>query len=165
MDRHCPRCGGALATFDDHGIERQRCAQCGRIHYRNAKPAVTAIVVRDGKVLLSRRAREPHQGMWDLPGGFLESGEHPEDGIRREMREETGLRASVRELVAIEMGKWMEFDTLNLLYEVEIDGEPRAMDDSLEMRFFEPEKLPPMAFPHEERAVRAFLHSSRASST
>lgn len=161
MDSFCARCGGALVTFDDHGHERQRCARCGRVCYRNSKPAATAILVRDGHVLLSRRARDPHKGMWDLPGGFLESGEHPETGIVREILEETGLHARVVRLVHVGMGTYDEHDTLNLIYEVAAEGEPRAMDDSLEMRFFPFAALPEMAFAHEREALRVFrAHSS-----
>lgn len=162
VDRYCPRCAGELAAFEEDGHARQRCAKCGRIHYRNSKPAVTGIVARGGRVLLSRRAREPHLGLWDLPGGFLESGEHPEDGLRREILEETGLHARVGRLVTIAVGTWAEFDTLNLIYEAEADGEPRAMDDSIEMRFFAINELPEMAFPHEREALLAWAQSSRS---
>lgn len=156
VDRFCARCGSALAAFDDDGIERQRCARCGRIAYRNSKPAVGAIVARGGSVLLSRRARPPHAGEWDLPGGFLESGEHPEAGILRELREETGLAARVVRLAHVGMGRYDEDDTLNLVYLVEADGEPVAGDDSEELRWFALDALPPMAFGHEREALRAY---------
>lgn len=123
------------------------------MHYVNSKPAACAILVREGHVLLSRRARPPHQGEWDLPGGFLESGELPEAGIAREMLEETGLKVRVLRLVSIGMGRYDGHDTLNLTYEVEAEGEPRAMDDSLELRFFPFDALPVMAFPHEREAL------------
>ena len=47
--------------------------------------------MRDGLVMLTRRAREPQAGWWDLPGGFLEPGEHPEAALIREVREELGV--------------------------------------------------------------------------
>ena len=50
-----------------------------------------AIVLRRGRVLLVERGREPLKGFWSLPGGVLEAGERLEEGIRREVREETGL--------------------------------------------------------------------------
>lgn len=55
---------------------------------------VGAIVLRHGRVLLVRRGRPPGQGLWSLPGGVLEAGERLEDGVRREVREETGLEVS-----------------------------------------------------------------------
>lgn len=105
---------------------------------------------------MSRRAREPHRGQWDLPGGFLESGEHPEAGLVREMREETGLDARPVRLVHIAMGTYHEHDTLNLIYEVAADGEPVASDDSAELRWWPLDALPPFAFPHEREAVRVW---------
>ncbi len=52
---------------------------------------VGAIILDRGRVLLVERGREPLKGYWSLPGGVLEAGERLEDGIRREVLEETGL--------------------------------------------------------------------------
>jgi len=49
-------------------------------------------VVKGGRLLLVKRGVEPYKGCWDIPGGFLEAGEHPEDGAVREGQEETGLK-------------------------------------------------------------------------
>ena len=62
--------------------------------------AVTAgAVVRDerGRVLLLRHTLRQGSG-WGIPGGFLRAGEHPEEALRREMREETGLELEAVEL-------------------------------------------------------------------
>jgi 8-oxo-dGTP diphosphatase len=56
---------------------------------------VGAVVVRDGKVLLVRRANPPLQGEWSLPGGALEVGEKLREGVAREVLEETGLEVEV----------------------------------------------------------------------
>ena len=53
---------------------------------------VGAVVVDDrGRVLLIKRATEPMKGHWSLPGGLLELGETLEEGVKREVAEETGL--------------------------------------------------------------------------
>lgn len=52
---------------------------------------VGAVILHDGKVLLIERGQEPLKGQWSLPGGALELGETLEEGIRREVLEETGL--------------------------------------------------------------------------
>jgi 8-oxo-dGTP diphosphatase len=53
---------------------------------------VGAVILNRNRVLLVERAKSPLKGYWSLPGGALETGEYLEDGIRREVLEETGLR-------------------------------------------------------------------------
>lgn len=152
-DAFCSHCGGPLVLVDDHGVQRQRCSRCAAIVYRNSKPCVGAVIRRGDRVLLSKRAREPHLGQWDLPGGFLESGEHPEAGILREIAEETGLRASVVRLLGVDTGKYGDDDTLNLVYELAAEGDAVPADDSLELRWFPLDALPQMAFEHERELL------------
>ena len=52
---------------------------------------VGALIFRDDCILLVERGREPLKGYWSLPGGALETGETLEEGVMREVREETGL--------------------------------------------------------------------------
>jgi 8-oxo-dGTP diphosphatase len=63
-------------------------------------PCVGA-VVHDaaGRLLLIQRGHDPHRGLWSLPGGRVEPGESPEQAVRREVREETGLEVLPGELV------------------------------------------------------------------
>jgi ADP-ribose pyrophosphatase YjhB (NUDIX family) len=56
---------------------------------------VGAVVVRDGKALIIKRAHEPRKGEWSLPGGLVELGESLRDAARREIMEETGLDVEV----------------------------------------------------------------------
>jgi len=53
------------------------------------------VVDEAGRLLLARRSRDPDAGFWDTPGGFLDEAEHPVDGLRRELLEETGLEVEV----------------------------------------------------------------------
>jgi 8-oxo-dGTP diphosphatase len=62
---------------------------------------VGAVIVRDGRVLIIRRAHEPRKGEWSLPGGKVELGETMTEAVRREMKEETGLDVDVGPLVEL----------------------------------------------------------------
>ena len=62
---------------------------------------VGAVVLEAGRVLLVERGQEPQKGLWSLPGGALEVGERLADGLRREIREETGLEIRLLELVEV----------------------------------------------------------------
>jgi 8-oxo-dGTP diphosphatase len=52
---------------------------------------VGAILLKRDRILMAQRGKEPLKGWWSLPGGALETGESLADGVRREVREETGL--------------------------------------------------------------------------
>lgn len=102
----------------------------------------------DGRILLGRRAYEPFAGRWDLPGGFLDEGEHPLDALVRELREETGLEVEPLELYAIEVDRYGDADdaqaTLNLYWTARARrGEPVPADDVTELRWFDRAELPP----------------------
>jgi len=143
--RTCPRCEGRL---DNDGTRAICGGRCGSIYYANSAPCVSALIEDgSGRLLLARRAIEPYLGLWDAPGGFLEEGEHPIDGLRREVLEETGLEGRPERFV----GAWMDLygdapeaaATLNLYWTVRLaDGEPVAADDVAELRWFDRDGLP-----------------------
>jgi 8-oxo-dGTP diphosphatase len=62
---------------------------------------VGAVIVNCGRVLLVRRGTEPLLGHWSLPGGMLELGESLNEGVIREVREETGLEVEPVELIEL----------------------------------------------------------------
>ena len=144
--RTCPRCAAAL----DNDGSRATCAACGATYYANSAPCVSVLVEDEaGRLLLARRAVAPYRGLWDTVGGFLDEGEHPVDGLRREVLEETGLTVEPRRF----LGAWMDVygdapeaaATLNLYWTagVTAGGEPVAADDVAELRWFAAAALPP----------------------
>ena len=140
--RFCPRDGGNLVREDHHVL----CERCGERYYANAIPGVQGILERDGRVLLARRANEPRQGHWDLPGGFVEETEDPIDGLRREFREETGAEVDVLAFLGHAVDRYGEDGdhTLNAIYVVRITaGVPEPDDDVAELTWFAPDELPP----------------------
>ncbi len=62
---------------------------------------VGGVVIADGRALLIRRGSEPLKGQWSIPGGTLELAETLAEGVRRELREETGLEVCVLELIEV----------------------------------------------------------------
>jgi len=91
--RFCPVDGTRLSEPRQSG--GVTCPLCGRSWYRNPAPAVGAAILDGDKALVTVRAREPYRGKVDVPGGFLEVGEHPVEGLKREVREELGLELDV----------------------------------------------------------------------
>ena len=166
--RWCPRCRAEL----ERGEVKVSCPACGLVQYANSEPTASAVIRDDlGRLLLARRAAPPHVGRWDLPGGFLEEGEHPLDALRRELREEAGVEIEPLELAAIEMDVYGDDDgspwTLNLYWEARIvSGELTPDDDVGELRWFSPGELPPddeIAFANVAQVLARFRGSPAAT--
>jgi 8-oxo-dGTP diphosphatase len=144
--RFCPVCGAEIRVEDGR---RAECPECGFRAWASSKPTACAIVSDDqGRVLLARRAGEPFRGYWDLPGGFLDEGEHPLDALRRELREETGLDVEPLEFLGIWMDRYGGDEdahaTLNLYWTAQVlAGEAEASDDVSELAWFRRDELPP----------------------
>jgi 8-oxo-dGTP diphosphatase len=137
--RFCPRCGKA----GEHRGSSFACAACGYEAWANSVPGVHALIERNGHVLLGRRAFDPGAGCWGLPGGFLDEGERPGDGLRREVREETGLDVEPGELFGTWMSPHGERTVLVLVYRATVlGGTERAADDVTELAWFSPSDLP-----------------------
>jgi ADP-ribose pyrophosphatase YjhB (NUDIX family) len=146
------------------------CGSCKFEFWQNSKPAVGALIAKTigGRphLLLCRRGIEPYKGMWDLPGGYLENGEHPEEGLVREVREELGTALRRKKFLTVEIDEYPREDVaeearfvLGLYYVCEIDPDARLtpMDDVGEAGWFPLEKLPDgIAFIANRRAIEAF---------
>lgn len=106
-------------------------------------PGSQAVLERDGRVLLGRRAFDPGKGLWDLPGGFLEEHEHPLDALHRELAEETGLEVEPVEFMGVWMQPYAGRNVLCLTWLARPSGGvERAGDDLTELRWFGPDELP-----------------------
>ena len=103
----CPSCATPLqllSKLEDGGEKlRLRCSGCDWTHWNNPTPVLAAIVEwsdKDGLVLLARNAAWPGR-MFALITGFMEAGETPEEGIAREIKEETDLDVDSLKLVGV----------------------------------------------------------------
>ncbi|MDM7948534.1 NUDIX hydrolase [Hydrogenophaga sp.] len=140
--RFCPICASPLALrseLEDAGLtERLRCPACDFTHWNNPTPVLAAIVELDGHVLLARNAAWQHR-MMGLITGFMEAGETPEQGIAREIGEETGLSVSALALVGVH-----DFQRMNqviITYHAVAHGEVRLSPELAEYRLLRPEQV------------------------
>jgi len=137
---YCPRCAGQLTRHGD----RVECAECGFVLYGHSAVTASALPEDDqGRLLLARRGVEPDRGLWDCLGGFVHEGEHPLDGVRREVHEETGVDFARGDVLGTWTGSYDGRATLNLFWRGRLStGEPRPSDDVAELRWFAREALP-----------------------
>jgi ADP-ribose pyrophosphatase YjhB (NUDIX family) len=109
--------------------------------------AVGGIVVRDGKVLLVQRGREPSAGRWTVPGGAVKVGERLQDAVARELQEECGVEVEVGPVVEV-LDRVVRDSSGRIRYHyVIIDylarwvaGEPRAGSDAAAVRWLHREE-------------------------
>jgi ADP-ribose pyrophosphatase YjhB (NUDIX family) len=126
---------------------------------------VAALILDDYKVLLTRRGIAPYRKYWDIPGGFLEHGEHPEDGLRRELKEELGLTVDIESLFGMYMDAYGKggVATLNIIYLCKALQEPtKTADDVIAYQWFAIDQLPnKIAFKNTRIALQTLVESVR----
>ncbi len=138
---YCPQCGKKLSERSGNPF----CSSCSLTYYQNSRPTVGVLVVKDGKVLLNRRGIDPHKGEIDVVGGFLNYGENPLDGAKREAMEETGLIVEPLEIVDIIIDEYGAggLKTLNIFYLAKVlSGKEVAMDDAASLHWVDIDKVP-----------------------
>lgn len=110
------------------------------------------LFIKHNKILLVKRKGELFHGYWALPGGHIEYGQSAEETVRREAREETGLKVISQQFINLYTDPNRSPDEgITASYLVTFEGEPVAGDDAGEIRFFDLDKLPlPLAFDHEK---------------
>ena len=137
---YCPKCGSS--EFEIHNALSRHCANCGFTYYQNPRASTAAFILNGkGELLVARRAKDPAKGTLDLPGGFVDNNENAEQGMVREIREETGLKVEadkVQYLFSIPNiyhYSGMDIHTLDLFFlcRVADDAEVMAADDAAEL--------------------------------
>ena len=143
--RFCPTCATALQPIEqleDGGLKvRLRCPACQWTHWNNPTPVLAAVIEcadRGGQVLLARNAAWSGR-MFALITGFMEAGETPEEGITREVAEETSLEVLSLDLIGV-----YEFQRMNqviIAYHALARGDVRLSPELAEYKLFAPADL------------------------
>jgi len=140
--RFCPHCAAPLAPLvqmEDGGEkERLRCAACGFTHWNNPTPVLAAVIEYEGQILLARNAAWDGK-MYALITGFMEAGETPQDGIRREIREETSLDTDALDLIGV-----YDFQRMNqviIAYHAQCSGAVKLSPELVDYRLYTPQAV------------------------
>jgi NAD+ diphosphatase len=135
--RFCPACATALAstTLDEDGgpKTRLRCPACGWTHWNNPTPVLAAVIEYQDQILLARNAAWPGK-MFGLITGFMEAGESPQEGITREVKEETDLDVQTLNLIGV-----YDFQRMNqviIAYHAVAHGTVRLSPELAEHRLY-----------------------------
>jgi len=146
----CPHCG---SKWKVNNVKSKHCEQCGFTYYANPSSATAAFIINDRKELLTvRRKKEPAKGTLDLPGGFVDMDESGEEGVVREVKEETGLDVTcARYLFSIPNlyeYSGMGIHTLDMFYLCKVANTTslQAMDDAEEALWIPLSAVNPDAF-------------------
>ncbi|MEX0650385.1 MAG: NUDIX hydrolase [Candidatus Andersenbacteria bacterium] len=162
---YCPVCGSTLAYKQRGGENLPVCqnSACSFIFWQNSKPCASVVIPKDnGQILMTTRAHEPHKGKLDLPGGFLQEGEHPDDGAKREIKEELGVEIEIVDYLGFAMDQYGQDGdyTLNIgIIARIVSGTPRAADDVADIEWINPRDVgsSQLAFTNNETFLRQFM--------
>ncbi len=146
----CPACGSREFTVNN--VKSKTCRACGFTYYANPSAATAAFIIRNGSLLVARRAKEPAKGTLDLPGGFVDMYETVEEGMAREIREETGLEVRsmsyLFSLPNLYEYSGMIIHTIDMFFRVEVDADavPHADDDAASLQWVPLSDVQPALF-------------------
>ncbi|MBO5466041.1 MAG: NUDIX domain-containing protein [Prevotella sp.] len=148
---YCPMCGSK--HFVVNNFKSKHCEDCGFVFYMNPCAATAAFIINSkGELLVVRRGKEPAKGTLDLPGGFIDNGETAEEGMTREVKEETALDVIeckyLFSMPNIYPYAGIDVHTLDMLFECKVnnEAEARADDDAAELMWIPIEKINPEEF-------------------
>ncbi len=137
---YCPECATPLESRESGGRLRPVCPNGHFTRWDNPLPVLAALVEYEGRILLARNAAWTN-GLFALITGFLESGETPEQGMARELKEETDL--DVERMTLIGVYEFLRKNEVIIAYHVEAVGTIALNDELAEFRLVAPHRLRP----------------------
>ena len=155
----CPKCGSK--HFGQNNEKSKKCDNCGFVYYLNPSSATAAFIFNEkGELLVNRRSKEPAKGTLDVPGGFVDYNETGEEGIAREVKEETGLDITGSRYLFSVPNKYtysgLDIPTLDMFYECTVaeGAQPVAADDAAECFWLPKSEVHP-----EQFGLRSIRHA------
>jgi len=139
--------------------------ECEICKFENPKCSVTAVILKDNKLLVLKRNEEPFKGKWDLPGGYVNKEENSEDAIRREVKEELGVEpkiAFIRIVPGYGFWKDRKFPVLNHFYLCDIGNQEIKLNvENSEHRLVPLKELEPndIAFDSNQKMCRWLVNN------
>jgi 8-oxo-dGTP diphosphatase len=112
-----------------------------------------AIIEKDRRILIAKRKAGRFAGKWEFPGGKVESGETPEECLKRELREELGVDARVGELLLANVHEYSHITIELMAFRAEIVSGNLTLHDHSEVKWVAPEDLGLHEFPHADRPI------------
>lgn len=161
--KYCPECTKPLEPKKDNdGVVRPACPSGHFVLYDNPSSATSGLVEHDGKYLIVKRGHEPGKGEWDLPGGFMEGDEPPEQAVHRELKEETGLDVTIGQLIGAYSAMFHGRPILSIAYHCTAPSDAvQLSDENPEYKWLPLERFPKMASDCDQQAIDAFIKLKR----
>ena len=131
----------SMKVPDGDNVARLVCGDCGFINYVNPKVVAGAVVTYGDRILLCKRDIEPRAGYWTLPAGYLEQGESPDAGARREAEEEACADIEIRDLLGVY--SILHISQVMMIYRARLkDGKFAAGHETSDARLFAWDEIP-----------------------
>lgn len=158
--KFCPRCGSA--DFAASGPRSLKCNRCGFQLYINSAAAVACLIFNSkGQLLVTRRAIDPEAGKLDLPGGFVDPLETAEEAVRRELKEELGMKVSSLRYLTSAFNQYhfsgITVFTTDMAFRVEAENTEHltAGDDISSFEWMDPDEIDAHEIPAQ--SIRYFI--------
>ena len=156
---YCMHCGHGTVVAGASPGGSKVCLQCGFVHEAYPRPCAGVLPIRDGRVLLVRRDIEPRQGLWQVPGGFMELGESVQQAAAREAREEAHVELDAGRLDLLTVLSAPRHSLVIVTFAGFTESEGAAGHEVIEIGWFTPAEIPwtELSFDSTEAPLREWL--------